>query len=166
MFSLAVSVGTRLQAWNTNPTWSRRRTVKLVVGERAQVGAADEGVARREGVEAGDAVEEGRLARPRWAHDGGEPLRSNPTVTPSSARTSVWPFPYTLVAPSVRAAGCASARVRSITDCAMSGSSRWSPAAAVLLGAPARRLGSSLVSWRLSAPASSSFQVANRVERP
>ena len=27
MFSAAVMVGTRLKAWNTNPTWSRRRIV-------------------------------------------------------------------------------------------------------------------------------------------
>src|SRR2546427_28168 len=45
---------------------------QLRVGERSELHVADEHVAVGQVVEAGEAVEEGRLARPGGAHDGGE----------------------------------------------------------------------------------------------
>ena len=73
MFSSAVSVGTRLNAWKTNPTRSRRRAGEVLVVEGREIGVADEHLARGERVEPGDAVHERRLARAGRAHDGGEP---------------------------------------------------------------------------------------------
>ena len=69
MFSAAVSVGSRLYAWNTKPTRSRRSTVSSLSLERAELDAVDEHLAAGERVEAGDAVHQRRLARARRAHD-------------------------------------------------------------------------------------------------
>ena len=42
MFSLAVSVGTRLNAWKTNPTLSRRSSVSRLSFSVGEVDVADE----------------------------------------------------------------------------------------------------------------------------
>ena len=72
MFSSAVSVGTRLNAWKTNPTRSRRSKVSClslsVVKSVSPMNTAPE--VRR--VETGEAVQQRRLAGARRAHDGGE----------------------------------------------------------------------------------------------
>ena len=66
----------RLKDWKTKPTWSRRILVswlsyqpRRVRGRRATPGPTVDGV------EAGEAVHQRRLARPRRPHDRGEPAR-------------------------------------------------------------------------------------------
>ena len=60
---------------------------------------------------------------------------ANSTETPSSARTSVWPFPYTLTASSVRAATvCSSRAVGAVTTSAMTAS--FGQASRMRAGAP------------------------------
>src|SRR5690606_1364941 len=46
---------------------------ELALAQRGEVDVADEDLSGRERVEARQAVHEGRLARPRRAHDRGEP---------------------------------------------------------------------------------------------
>ena len=72
MFSSAVRVGIRLNAWKTKPICSRRSAVSCLVLEAGQRGAVDDGLAGGRGVERGEAVHQGRLARARRAHDRGE----------------------------------------------------------------------------------------------
>ncbi len=45
---------------------------ELLVAEGREVGVADGDGARGQGIEAGQAVHQGALARTRWSHDGGE----------------------------------------------------------------------------------------------
>ena len=54
MFSAAVSVGTRLNAWKTKPIAVAAQQGELLVVERAEVGVADEDLAGGERVEAGE----------------------------------------------------------------------------------------------------------------
>ena len=72
MFSSAVSVGSRLNDWNTKPMCRRRSLVELLVGHVGDVVAADLHAAVGRAVEAGEQVHERRLAGARRAHDGGE----------------------------------------------------------------------------------------------
>ena len=72
MFSAAVSVGSRLNCWNTKPTRSRRSRVSCLLLQGGQVGVADPDRAAGRGVQAGDDVHQGRLAGAGRAHDGGE----------------------------------------------------------------------------------------------
>ena len=72
MFSIAVSVGTRLNAWKMKPSRSRRSRVSwcsLAVVMSSSPIVTDPPV---ETVESGHAVHERRFARARGAHDGGE----------------------------------------------------------------------------------------------
>ncbi len=62
MFSIAVSVGIRLNAWNTKPTRSRRKAVSGAVIEAAELGVAEVDLAGRQRVKAGKAVHQRRLA--------------------------------------------------------------------------------------------------------
>ena len=93
MFSAAVSVGTRLNDWKTKPTWSRRRMRELLVVRALR--SASPMKARPE-------VRVSRPATQCSSVDLPEPdgpmmavkrPAANSTVTPSSARTSVWPLP-------------------------------------------------------------------------
>ena len=72
MFSIAVSVGTRLNAWKMKPTRVAAQLGELLVVERGEVDVADEHRPAGERVEAGEAVHQRRLARAGRAHDGGE----------------------------------------------------------------------------------------------
>jgi len=93
MFSRALSVGIRLKAWKMKPTCSRRR----------RVSAASPRVERSTSpIQTLPDVSESSPARQCMSVDLPEPLgpmmalkrpRSNPTVTPSSARTSPSPLP-------------------------------------------------------------------------
>ena len=94
MFSRAVSVGSRLNAWNTKPIALAAQPGELAVGQRAEVDVADEHLAGRERVEPGEAVHQRALARARRAHDRGERGRRGcRRSTSSRARTSVPPRP-------------------------------------------------------------------------
>ena len=72
MFSIAVSVGSRLKAWKMKPTASRRSRVSRLSSRRRDVGVADEDGAAGGVVEPGEAVHQGRLAGAGRPHDGGE----------------------------------------------------------------------------------------------
>ena len=104
MFSLALSVGSRLNCWKTKPILSRRSSVSCF------------SVSRVMSTSPMNACPELRRSSPA-AHcmsvdlpDPDGPMiavnrpGSKPTVTPSSARTSASPEPYTLVAPRTWAA--------------------------------------------------------------
>ena len=69
MFSSAVSVGIRLYAWKTKPTCSRRSSVSCLSLSVGEVRLADEDGALGERVEAGEAVQQRRLAGSRRTHD-------------------------------------------------------------------------------------------------
>ena len=71
MFSSAVSVGTRLKDWKTNPISSRRSRVSAL-SLSAELLVADEHRPGVGGVERGAAVHQRRLARPARPHDRGE----------------------------------------------------------------------------------------------
>ena len=73
MFSSAVSVGIRLYAWNTNPTCSRRSSVSSLSLSVGEIRLADVHGAFAERVEAGEAVQQRRLAGSRRTHDRREP---------------------------------------------------------------------------------------------
>ena len=72
MFSPAVSVGTRLKDWNTKPIRSRRSWVRPLSSRLPMSRSPTKRLSRCRPVEAGHAVHERRLARPRRAHDGGK----------------------------------------------------------------------------------------------
>ena len=72
MFSSAVNVGMRLNAWKMKPMRSRRSFVSFFSLERAEVDVADPHRTARERVEPGERVHERRLAGARRAHDRGE----------------------------------------------------------------------------------------------
>ena len=73
MFSSAVSVGTRLNAWKTKPTRSRRSRVSSRSAERGELGVADPapGPTSTESSPARQCISV-RLARAGRAHDRGE----------------------------------------------------------------------------------------------
>ena len=93
MFSSAVSVGIRLNAWKMKPIRSRRSSVSCLSSSAGEVDVADEDAARREGVEAGDAVHQRRLARAGRAHDGGELTGLEVDGDAVERRTSASPVP-------------------------------------------------------------------------
>ena len=79
MFSAAVRVGSRLNCWKMKPMRSRRSLRQLLVRQRARARPAAPGAPPasqtwpgRDGVQAGQAVHEGRLAGPGRPHDRGE----------------------------------------------------------------------------------------------
>ena len=73
MFSSAVSVGTRLNDWNTKPIRSRRSRVSCLVAERARARCRRSTPGPRSAVSsAGEAVHQRRLARAGRPHDRGE----------------------------------------------------------------------------------------------
>ena len=72
MFSAAVSVGTRLNDWNTKPMWSRRIWVRLLSSSFPMSKSPTNVWPEVGPVEAGHAVHQGGLARARRAHDGRE----------------------------------------------------------------------------------------------
>ena len=72
MFSRAVSVGSRLNAWKMKPILSRRSWVSCLSFRRAELGVADADRAGGEGVQAGHAVHQRGLAGAGGAHDRGE----------------------------------------------------------------------------------------------
>ena len=72
MFCPAVSIGSRLKAWNTKPTCSRRNSGERGVVEPGEVAAGDRDGAGGGGVQAGQAVHQRRLARAGRPHDRGE----------------------------------------------------------------------------------------------
>ena len=93
MFSMAVSVGTRLNAWKMKPRRSRRNSGELLLAGGGDVDVADGDRAGGQAIEAGHAVHEGRLARA-----GGPMMAVNwPAAksmsTLSRARTWVSPVP-------------------------------------------------------------------------
>jgi len=61
MFSSAFSVGTRLYAWNTKPTLSRRSNVRRFSSRPREIDIADERLTARELVEAGYAMHQRRF---------------------------------------------------------------------------------------------------------
>ena len=69
MFSSAVSIGIRLYAWNTNPTSLPPQLGEVLVVELGEIRLADVHGAFTERVEAGEAVQQRRLAGSRGAHD-------------------------------------------------------------------------------------------------
>ncbi len=71
-FSNAVMTGIRLYIWKTKPTLSARQRVELGLGHLGQLVVVDHDRARGGPVEAGDQVQQGRLARARGAHQGEE----------------------------------------------------------------------------------------------
>src|SRR5215203_1726192 len=70
MFSRAVSIGSRLKNWKMKPMCSRRSRVSCV--SFGSVMAGDRDFALRRLVETGQNVHQGRLARARRAHHGGQ----------------------------------------------------------------------------------------------
>ncbi len=93
MFSCAVSVGTRLKAWKTKPTWSRRNAVRALSDNPASAVSPICTV---------PLVAVSRAARQCMSVDLPEPERpitaanwprQKSTETSSSARTSVCPAP-------------------------------------------------------------------------
>ena len=76
MFSSAVSVGTRLNAWKMKPILSRRSCVSCLSSSVGEVDVADEHLAGRQRVEPGDAVHQRALAGAARAHDRGELARA------------------------------------------------------------------------------------------
>ena len=68
MFSSAVSVGIRLNAWKTKPTLAPQQR-EVLVGQLRELDVADEHLAGRQRVEPGEAVHQGRLAGPGRSHD-------------------------------------------------------------------------------------------------
>src|SRR5579864_1312637 len=106
-FSNAVSVGTRLNCWNTNPTWSRRSTVSDLSSSVPRSVSP---------MKMCPAVRRSRPARQCMSVDLPDPdgpmmalkrACSNATVMRSSAVTAVSPRPYTLTASTAWAAGSA-----------------------------------------------------------
>ena len=93
MFSPAVSVGTRLKDWKTNPIRSRRRRVSCLSVEAADLGVADEHLSRRGVSSAAQQCISVDLPEP----DGPITAVNSPAamsrVTPSRARTSAIPVP-------------------------------------------------------------------------
>ena len=91
MFSSAVSVGTRLNDWKTNPIWSRRSRVSALSPSDAELLVADHHLARGRGVQRRAAVHQRRLARPGRPHDRGEDTRldveRDPVERPHLGRT-------------------------------------------------------------------------------
>ena len=104
MFSAAVSVGMRLNAWKTKPTRSRRSCVSFFsLSVPSSVSP----------IHTEPLVSESRPASVCMSVDLPEPdgpmiavkrAVAKSTVTPSSARTSASPLPYTLTASTARAA--------------------------------------------------------------
>ena len=76
MFSIAVSVGTRLNAWNTKPIRSRRIWVSSLSPSVVRSASPMNTCARRGVVQRRQAVHERRLAGPGRAHDRGELTRA------------------------------------------------------------------------------------------
>ncbi len=72
MFSRAVSVGTRLNDWKTNPIRSRRRRVSALSFSRVRSVSPMNTWPEVSSSSPATGVHEGRLARARGAHDGGE----------------------------------------------------------------------------------------------
>jgi hypothetical protein len=93
MFSSAVSVGTRLNAWKMKPMRSRRSCVSWRSFEPADVDVADRDRARRQRVEPGDACMSVDLPEPDGPMMAVKRPESNSTLMPSSARTSASPRP-------------------------------------------------------------------------
>ena len=87
MFSSAVRVGTRLKAWNTKPIRSRRSRVRSLSFSVVRSASPMKTLPRGGRVQAGHAVHEGRLARARRAHDGGEPPHGELHVHGRAARS-------------------------------------------------------------------------------
>ena len=111
MFSMAVSVGTRLKAWNTNPILSRRSRVSCF---------SESPLSSWSPMKTCPDVRVSRPATHCISVDLPEPdgpmmavktWAGKSVVTPSRARTSVSPLPYTLVASTDRAAVAAGAVV-------------------------------------------------------
>ena len=102
MFSRAVSVGTRLNGWKTNPRRSRRSRVSALSESAVQLDVADAHRARASPVEAGEAVHQRRLAGPRRAHDRGELARGQAQARPVEGTDGVSPLPYTFMRSSTR----------------------------------------------------------------
>jgi hypothetical protein len=72
MFSAAVSVGSRLNDWKMKPILVPAQQGERLVLERGDLGITDVDLARGGTVEAGEHVQQGRLAGARRAHDRGE----------------------------------------------------------------------------------------------
>ena len=72
MFSSAVSTGTRLKAWKTNPSRSRRSRVRPAVVEAREFLPVDHHRSRGGLVQPGEQVHQRRLPGARRAHDGRE----------------------------------------------------------------------------------------------
>ena len=92
MFSSAVSVGTRLNAWKTKPMRSRRSSVSCL-SSGAEIDVADEtepevSVSRpaTQCISVDLPEPDGPMMAVKWP-------AAKSTVTPSSARTSVSPLP-------------------------------------------------------------------------
>ncbi len=104
MFCFAVSIGSRLNAWNTKPTWRRRNRVSSL---------SDSDVSMRSPTCTSPEVAWSRPARQCISVDLPEPdgpmIAVNFAVsivrsTPASACTWASPVPYVLVSPAARAA--------------------------------------------------------------
>ena len=72
MFSSAVSIGSRLNCWNTKPMWRRRSFVSCLSLIRVMSSPPITTVPDGRGVEAGEQVHQRGLAGARGAHDGRE----------------------------------------------------------------------------------------------
>src|SRR4051794_4162939 len=117
MFSAAVNVGMRLNAWNTKPMRSRRSFVSFFSFNAPSSTSPIHTV---------PLVSESRPASACISVDLPEPEGpmiavnrevANSTVTPSRARTAVSPLPYTLVASTARAATARSRKEVSSVPC-------------------------------------------------
>ena len=93
MFSLAFSVGIRLNAWNTKPRCSRRTRVSWRSLRRAELDVTDEHLAGGQRVEPGEAVQSVLLPLPDGPITAVKRPSGIATSTPSRARTVVEPEP-------------------------------------------------------------------------
>ena len=105
MFSMAVSVGTRLKAWNTKPMRSRRSVVSALSPSRVRSVSPMKTWPDVRSSRPATACSSVDLPEPEGPMMAVKPPAAKSTVTPSRARTAVSPLPYTLTASTVRAAG-------------------------------------------------------------
>ena len=85
MFSRAVSVGTRLNAWKTNPTLSRRSSVSRLSRQRVRSMSPMKTWPRGRRVQPGHAVQQRGLPRSGRPHDRGELPRGEVDDDPAAA---------------------------------------------------------------------------------